>query len=71
MKERVNHPTQKPLLLCEKLIKSCKQSPDDGYVLIPFAGSGSECLASKNLGLPFIGIEINEEYIKLINERLE
>jgi site-specific DNA-methyltransferase (adenine-specific) len=70
MKERVNHPTQKPLLLCEKLIKSCKQSNNDGYVLIPFAGSGSECLASKNLGLPFIGIEINKEYINLINERL-
>ena len=68
MKERVNHPTQKPLALCEKLLMSCKQ--DDGYVLIPFAGSGSECVAAKNLNLPFIGIELNEEYIKLINERL-
>lgn len=68
MKERVNHPTQKPLALCEKLLMSCKQN--DGYVLIPFAGSGSECVAAKNLNLPFIGIELNEEYIKLINERL-
>lgn len=68
MKERVNHPTQKPIALCEKLLKSCKQS--DGYVLIPFAGSGSECVASKKLGLSFIGIEINEDYIKIINERL-
>ncbi len=68
MKERVNHPTQKPIALCEKLIKSCKQT--DGYVLVPFAGSGSECVASKNLGLSFIGIELNEEYVKLINERL-
>jgi site-specific DNA-methyltransferase (adenine-specific) len=69
LKERVDHPTQKPLALCEKLLKSCKQS--DGFVLIPFAGSGSECLAAKNLGLPFVGIEINEEYIKLIHKRLE
>lgn len=68
MKERVNHPTQKPIALCEKLLRSCKQS--EGYVLVPFAGSGSECIASKNLGLPFIGIELNEEYVKLINERL-
>jgi len=68
MKERVNHPTQKPLALCEKLIRSCKQA--DGYVLVPFAGSGSECLAAKNLKLPFVGIELNPEYIKLINERL-
>jgi site-specific DNA-methyltransferase (adenine-specific) len=70
MKERVNHPTQKPIALCEKLLRSCKQSPTDGYVLIPFAGSGSECVASKKLGLPFIGIELNEEYVNLINERL-
>lgn len=71
MNERVNHPTQKPLILCDKLIRSCKQSATDGYVLIPFAGSGSECLAAKNLNLPFIGIEINPEYIKLIIQRLE
>ena len=70
MKERVNHPTQKPIALCEKLLRSCKQSESDGYVLIPFAGSGSECVASKNLGLPFVGIELNEEYVKLIHERL-
>jgi len=70
MKERVDHPTQKPLALCEKLIKSCMQSPNKGYVLVPFAGSGSECLVAKKLGLPFIGIELNENYVKLINERL-
>jgi site-specific DNA-methyltransferase (adenine-specific) len=70
MKERVNHPTQKPLALCEKLILSCKQPATSGYVLIPFAGSGSECVAAKNLELPFIGIEINSEYINIINERL-
>ena len=69
MKERVNHPTQKPLILCDKLIKSCKQS--DGYVLIPFAGSGSECVAAKNNEVSFIGVEINGDYINLINERLQ
>lgn len=67
--ERVDHPTQKPLLLCDKLLRSCKQ--EDGYVLIPFAGSGSECVAAKKLGLPYIGIEINKEYIELINSRLQ
>ena len=69
-KERVNHPTQKPLELCEKLLKSCKQDPENGFVLVPFAGSGSECVAAKRLGLPFVGVEINEEYIELINDRL-
>ncbi len=70
MKERVNHPTQKPLALCEKLLLSCMQPPTNGYVLVPFAGSGSECVAAKKLGLPFIGIELNPEYIAIINERL-
>lgn len=50
-------------------MKSCKQP--DGYVLVPFAGSGSECVAAKNMGLSFIGIEINPEYIQIINERLQ
>lgn len=70
MKERVDHPTQKPIALCEKLLRSCKQPSSDGYVLVPFAGSGSECVAAKNLGLPFIGIELNETYVELIRQRL-
>jgi site-specific DNA-methyltransferase (adenine-specific) len=68
LKERVDHPTQKPLALCEKLLLSCKQA--DGYVLVPFAGSGSECVAAKKMGLPFVGIELNPDYVKLCKERL-
>ena len=70
MNERVDHPTQKPLLLCDKLIRSCKQPSTDGYVLVPFAGSGSECVAAKNNQLSFVGIELNADYVKLIHERL-
>lgn len=68
-KERVNHPTQKPLALCEKLLKSCRQ--EEGIVLVPFAGSGSECVAAKRLHLPYVGIEINPTYVELINQRLQ
>lgn len=68
-KERVNHPTQKPLELCTRLLKACKQ--EDGYVLVPFAGSGSECVAAKALGIPFLGIELNPEYVQLGLTRLE
>ena len=68
MNERVDHPTQKPLALCDKLIQSCKQA--EGYVLVPFAGSGSECVAAKRRNLPFVGIELNPTYVKLIQERL-
>ena len=69
-KERVNHPTQKPLELCEKLIKACKNG-DDTLLVVPFAGSGSECVAAKKEKINFIGFEINEEYVKLCNERLD
>jgi site-specific DNA-methyltransferase (adenine-specific) len=70
MNERVDHPTQKPLALCEKLLRSCKQDLGQGYVLVPFAGSGSECVAAKKMGLPFVGLEINPEYVKLCHQRL-
>lgn len=69
-KERVNHPTQKPLALCEKLIKASKNG-DDTMVVVPFAGSGSECVAAKKENVNFIGFEINEEYVNLCNQRLQ
>lgn len=71
LKERVDHPTQKPLALCERLLKSCAQPADAGYVLVPFAGSGSECVAAAAMGLPFVGIELNPTYFALIQQRLQ
>ena len=68
-KERVNHPTQKPIELCKKLILASKQNEVDPIV-IPFAGSGSECIAAKMLNIPFIGYEINPEYVALCEKRL-
>lgn len=70
-KERVNHPTQKPLELCEKLIKASLNKEEETKVVIPFAGSGSECVAAKNLGVSFMGFELNEEYVEICNKRLE
>jgi len=69
-KERVDHPTQKPLQLCEKLIKSCMNKEGPTFMIVPFAGSGSECVAAKQLGVNFLGYEINEEYVQLCNNRL-
>ena len=64
-KERspLKHPTQKPLALTEKLLKS-KINGQGGQVLIPFAGSGSECVMAKKLKINFLGIEINPVYVK-------
>ena len=69
-KERVNHPTQKPLALYEKLIKASKNLEGDTLLVVPFAGSGSECLAAKQQDINFIGYEINKDYIDLCNSRL-
>ena len=68
-KERVNHPTQKPLELCTKLIKAAKND-ENTLLIVPFAGSGSECVAAKKENINFIGFEINEDYVDLCNERL-
>jgi site-specific DNA-methyltransferase (adenine-specific) len=67
--ERVDHPTQKPLSLCMKLLAASKQNETD-LVVIPFVGSGSEVVACKRLNLPFIGFEINEKYVELAKQRL-
>ena len=68
--ERVDHPTQKPLALCERLLRSCKQPASEGFVFVPFVGSGSECVAAKKLGMPFVGAELNPEYVALTEGRL-
>ncbi len=59
----LKHPTQKPMELTKRLLMSSKV--DDSVVLIPFAGSGSECVVAKNLGMDFIAFELNKEYVKL------
>lgn len=72
--ERVDHPTQKPLALCEILLKSALLKDGDTYldqtVVIPFCGSGSEAVACKKLGVGFIAFEINHDYIEIAKERL-
>lgn len=62
------HPTEKPVGLMKILIGNSTNEGD--IVLEPFAGSGSTCIAAKNLGRNFIGIELDEEYCKVANDRL-
>lgn len=59
----LKHPTQKPMELTKRLIQSCING-NSGRTLIPFAGSGSECVVAKSLNVPYLGIEINPEYAK-------
>ncbi|WP_372995644.1 DNA-methyltransferase [Marinobacter sp.] len=66
--EKVDHPTQKPLSISERIVKHFSNENDT--ILVPFAGSGSECVAAKKLGRSFIAFEINNDYIETANDRL-
>ncbi|WP_235837824.1 DNA-methyltransferase [Chitinasiproducens palmae] len=66
--ERVDHPTQKPLEIIERMVlASC---PRDGVVLDPFMGSGTTAVACAKHGRRFIGYEINPAYCAIARERL-
>jgi len=69
-KEGVNHPTQKPLKLCEKLLKASMRDGEETILVVPFCGSGSECVAAVQLGIRYVAYELNEEYICLSKKRL-
>lgn len=65
-----NHPTIKPLKLMEYLCTLTK-TPTGGIVLDPFMGSGTTGMACVNTGRDFIGIEIDEDYFKIAQARIE
>jgi len=67
-KEKVNHPTQKPLALIERIVKVF--SNEGGLILDAFMGSGTTGVACKKLGRNFIGIEISPEYFKIAERRI-
>ena len=64
------HPTAKPLKLMEYLCILTK-TPTGGIVLDPFMGSGTTGMAAKKTGRKFIGIELNEEYMKIAVARIK
>lgn len=65
----LKHPTQKPYKLTERLLKASRT--DDTFVVIPFSGSGSEAKVAKDLGMRFVGFDINPEYVRISNKLLE
>ncbi len=63
-----HHPTQKPVLLLEDLIKTFSNEND--LVVDLTMGSGSTGVACKNTNRDFIGIEMNDEYFKIAEQRI-
>lgn len=68
LNDKNHHPTVKPLKLMSYLI-TLGSRPGD-VVLDPFLGSGTTALAAKNLGREYIGIEREEEYVKIAEARI-
>lgn len=68
-KEKVGHPSQKPIELISMLIRS--SSPEGGLVLDPFLGSGTTAIAAALHGRKWLGIEKSSEYFKMIKKRVE
>ncbi len=65
--ENNSHPTVKPLKLMKYLVRLV--TPPGGTVLDPFAGSGTTLLAAKEENFNAVGIELDDEYIKIAIER--
>ena len=63
------HTTQKPVELIKRLIRISSREND--LVLDPFVGSGTTGVACKNLNRNFIGMELDEEYFKIAQSRIE
>ena len=63
-----SHPTQKPVLLLEKVLEAY---PKPQTILDPFMGSGTTGVACANLGRKFIGIEIEPKYFDIACERID
>ncbi len=68
MSEYENHPSQKPERLMERIIRASSNPGDT--VLDPFAGTFTTCAVAQRLGRHSIGIELQEEYIKIGLRRL-
>lgn len=67
--EKTSHPCQFPEKLIERIIKS---SSDKGDLVVDiFLGSGTTAKVSKELGRNFIGIDLDPNYCKISQKRVD
>jgi DNA modification methylase len=66
--EKVDHPTQKPLSLTSRIVEHFSQPGD--LIVVPFAGSGTECLAALMAARNFIAYELNPYYVQIALGRI-
>ena len=69
MDEYENHPTQKPIALLERIIKASSNVGDT--ILDPFSGTFTTSFVAKQLHRKSVGIELQEDYVKIGLRRLQ
>lgn len=69
MKQKSMHPTQKPVELCEYMIRTYTNEQE--VVLDNCMGSGSTGVAALNLHRKFIGIELDPQYFEIAENRIQ
>jgi len=67
--ERIGYPTQKPVLLLERIIEI--STDIDDVVLDPFCGSGTTLVAAKLLGRRYMGIDVSEDACTITKDRID
>lgn len=67
-KYRDEHPCQLPVHLMERLVLMTTDGND--IVLDPFVGTGTTVIAAKRLGRRYLGIDIDEKYVNITNDKL-
>ena len=65
----IGYPTQKPLALLERIIKASSNEGD--VVFDPFCGCATACVAADRLGRKWVGIDLSEKAVELVNMRLQ
>ena len=67
--KKYTHETIKPLSLTRRLMQTCSRAGQ--LVIVPFAGSGTECEAAVLENLEFIGFDIDKQHCKTANDRVK
>lgn len=69
--ERLGHCTVKPLSLTRQLVRMLVPESEDNVIIDPFAGSGTTLVAARQLGYRAVGIEIDPQYVEIVEQRLQ
>ena len=65
--EKVGYPTQKPLALLRRIIESTTDEGD--FILDPFCGCATACVAAEQLNREWVGIDISQDAYRLVKDR--